>query len=134
MSLYVDTDVDECPEITLECWSIREVNGGNRHFVGSNIIYQDGRVSTPIVSFDPRTRLGVTSSGRLYRLLGRAGINKDAEYVWNRVLSIWEISSWTDVTQQLCPDWRNPVPEVERAVDESRSNECLAPPTDAEGD
>jgi hypothetical protein len=132
MSIYIDAGVDECPEITLECWSIREVEGGNRYFVGFNTIYYDGRVSTPIVSFDSRTRLGMTSSGRQYRLLGRAGFNKDAEYVWNRVRSIWEISNWSDITEQLCPDWRDPVPEAERTMDSFQSDKRLTQPSDAE--
>lgn len=133
MPIYVGSDVEECPEITLERWSIREIDNGNRHFVGFDTVYCDGRVSTPIISFDPRTRQGMTSSGRRYWLLGRAGFDKDAEYVWNRVKRVWEISNWSDITQQMCPDWRNPLPEAERPADASRTEGLLASSTDAEG-
>lgn len=133
MPIYVGTATDDKPEILLECWSIRETDNGDRHFVGFNTAHCDGRVSTPIVSFDPRTRLGVTSSCRQYRLIGRAGFDKDAEYVWNWAVRVWDISNWSDVTGQLCPDWRNPVPEAERTADSSRIDGCLTPPADAEG-
>lgn len=133
MPIYVDTNVDEIPEILLERWSIRETPNGDRYFVGFNTIECDGRVSTAIVSFDAHTRLAITASGRQYRLLGRAGFDRDGEYVWNRVRTIWGVSSWSDITEQLCPDWRNPLPEAERTMDSSRSDGCLIPPADAEG-
>jgi hypothetical protein len=134
MPIYLDTDVHENPEILLECWSIRETASGDRYFVGFNTVECDGRVSTPIVSFDPRTRFGLTSSGRQYRLLGRAGFDKDGEYVWNRVTSIWETPSWSDITEQLCPDWRNPIPEAERAVNEFQNIEHPASAEKTVGD
>ena len=134
MPIYIGRDVETNPEILLERWSIREVHSGERYFVGFDTVECDGRVSTPIVSFDARARLGLTSSGRRYRLLGRAGFDKDGEYVWNRVTTIRETQSWSDITEQLCPDWRDPVPEAERAVDESQDIEHRAPPEQTVGD
>lgn len=107
-------------DVILECWSIRETDKGHRHFVGWNVIDADGRVSTPIQWFEPETRTGVTASGSRYRLLGRAGQHKDAEYVWGIAARAWEVQSWTDVTAELVPDWRNPNPKA--AVDFSRPN------------
>ncbi|PMY01398.1 hypothetical protein, partial [Pseudomonas sp. GW460-13] len=53
-----------------------------RHFVGFSIADQDGRVSTPIVSFNLGKRTGITASGRRYILVGPPGFDDDAEFVW----------------------------------------------------
>lgn len=118
MPIYRAAPVSECGEIRLECWSIRQVATGEQYFVGFNVDKRDGRVSTPIVSFDARTRIGFTSSGRRYHLFGKAGFDGDAEYVWNKVVAVWNLE-WKDVTPELCPDWRNPIPEAERVSTES---------------
>jgi hypothetical protein len=120
MPIYRSDPVSECDEIELGCWSLRETSTGERYFVGFDVIMRDGRVSTPIVSFDPRTRIGITSSGRRYCLLGRAGFDNDAEYVWNAVVSARNLEGWKDVTPELCPDWRNPIPEAKRVPDGSK--------------
>jgi hypothetical protein len=66
----------------------------------------EGRVSTPITQFDAVTGTGVTSNGSRYQLVGRAGHNRDAEYVWALATKLWDIGSWTDITAALVPDWR----------------------------
>jgi hypothetical protein len=109
MTIELSVAVDDDPEVTLECWSIRETSSGARFFVGYNPAHANGRVSSQIVSFDPGARTGVTQSGRRYRLVGRAGHDSDAEYVWNWAVSTWKISSWTEVTMVIVPDWRNPL-------------------------
>lgn len=114
MSIYLGPSAKDIPVIFLERWSIRETPSGNRYFVGFCTELCDGRVSTPIVSFDPRTRIGLTESGREYRLMGRAGFDKDADYVWNCVVSVRKLARWADITKQLCPDWRNPLCDAER--------------------
>lgn len=93
-------------DVVLELWCIRETDSGTRHFVGYNIVDGDGRVSTPIVEFDPEMGSGVTSSGSRYQLVGRAGQNRDAEYIWALATKAWNITSWTDITPTLVPDWR----------------------------
>lgn len=93
-------------DVMLELWCIRETDSGTRHFVGYDVVNRDGRVSTPLVQFDPATGTGVTSSGSRYQLVGRAGHNRDAEYVWSLVMNAWEINSWADITADLVPDWR----------------------------
>lgn len=106
-------DLEPIGEVVLECWSIRQASDGTRYFVGWNVYSRNGRVSTPIVSFDPQRRTGLTRSGSAYRLVGRAGHDSDAEYVWNHALRVWGISTWRDVTAELIPDWRNPDPLIE---------------------
>ncbi|BEU25575.1 hypothetical protein [Paraburkholderia sp. 22B1P] len=106
--------IDEMPVVPLACWSIRQTETGSRHFVGYNMLHCNGRVSTAITSFDADTRTAVTASGRRYRLEGRAGADKDAEYVWGIAVRAWRIESWTDVTHELVPDWRSPQPRAER--------------------
>ena len=107
-------------EVHLARWSIRETKDGNRHFVGYNIAYSSGRVSTPIKTFDSESRVGRTASGSTYRLVGRAGFDKDAEYVWNAIRKVWKIEIWRDVTPEVVPDWREPLPLSERGSGGSR--------------
>jgi hypothetical protein len=110
MSIYTSASVGDDPTISLSAWSIRETNTGNRHFVGFNLASLDGRVSTPITSFDPGTRIGVSASGRRYVLVGPAGFDRDAEYVWRWAVRAWSIESWEDVSATLVPDLRLPLP------------------------
>ncbi len=93
-------------KVVLELWCIRQTDSGTRHFVGYDIVNGDGRVSTPVVDFDPATGTGVTSSGSCYQLVGRAGQNRDAEYVWALATRAWNVRSWTDITPTLVLDWR----------------------------
>lgn len=117
MPIYRACDVDKQPEIYLERWSIRQTCTGSQHFVGFNIEGQGGRVSSRIVELDCARRVGVTESGRRYRLLGRAGHNSDAEYVWNWYVQSQGIESWEDVTPVLIPDWRRGVAYFEQGND-----------------
>ncbi|WP_207002729.1 hypothetical protein [Trinickia mobilis] len=117
MSIYISAGVGEVPQIYLECWSIRQTRDGDRHFVGFNIANRDGRVSSRIVELDCTHRVGVTTSGRRYRLLGRAGYNSDAEYVWNWYLKNRGIESWEDVTPILIPDWRRGIAHFDEGGD-----------------
>lgn len=109
MSIYLALPVEEEPEVILSSWSIREDREGLRYFVGFNEINQDGRVSTPIQTFDSKTRVGITQSGRRYILVGRAGSHRDGDYVWSMVVAVRELGSWRDVTAELVPDWRTPL-------------------------
>jgi hypothetical protein len=93
-------------DVVLERWSIRETEGGARHFVGFSVMNHEGRVSTRIVAFDPESRTGATESGSTYTLVGRAGRDLDAEYVWRRAARAWNVKKWRDVTPELVPDWR----------------------------
>lgn len=55
---------------------------GELHFIGYAVDNHEGRVSTAIESLDLAARTGVTSSGRLYELIGEPGRDPDADYVW----------------------------------------------------
>ncbi|WP_087750582.1 hypothetical protein [Paraburkholderia caledonica] len=88
-------------------WSIRAADSSRRHFVGWSVIDFEGRVSPSIRSFDSTTRTGITESGSQYRLIGRAGTHKDAEYVWDVAVKIWDHKAWADMTPTVVPDFRN---------------------------
>jgi hypothetical protein len=60
-----------------------------------------GRVSSPIVTFDPVTLQGTTQTGRIYELVGRKGWSLNVEYVWKRWCELYEVTSYTDVTESL---------------------------------
>ena len=72
----------ERPSIRLRDWQVAETTEGARHFIGYDIEACEGRASTAIVRFDARTRVGVTTSGRTYELVGPTGRDEDAHYVW----------------------------------------------------
>lgn len=100
--------VSQRPQVVLIDWRIFEVplSGSaepTRHFVGYNITDREGRVSSTIVQFDSTTKRGVTESGRVYELRGRAGWNSDAEYTWSRWLGINGVlaTDISDVTAEI---------------------------------
>jgi hypothetical protein len=95
MSIWLTRPVDQEPSITLRSWKIIETieDKPSRHFVGYNNAGREGRVSSPIVTFDPGTMRGVTHTGRVYELKGPPGLNMDAEYVLDR----WKAGYKVDV-------------------------------------
>jgi hypothetical protein len=102
MNIWSATPVDEVPELRLRDWSVYECKGaGTRHFVGYNMTECEGRVSSAIQQFDPATRRGVTESGRVYELVGQPGHDADADYVWQRWLTINHETDWNDVTEDV---------------------------------
>lgn len=82
-------------------WRIFETVDGSRHFVGVDMFDSSGRVSSPIVTFDPVTRQGTTQTGRIYELVGRKGSSLNVEYVWGRWCELYEVTSYSDVTELL---------------------------------
>ncbi|MDC8771784.1 hypothetical protein [Roseateles albus] len=92
--------VSEAPQIVLESWTVRQLENGDRHFVGWNCTHHEGRASSKIVQFDPVTLRGVTRSGRVYELRGKPGHDRDAEHVWASWLRINGKPAWTDVTPE----------------------------------
>ena len=103
MSVWKTVPVDDEPEIILGSWSVRELPDGDRHFVGYNHAHGgEGRVSSKILEFDPESLKGRTRSGRVYQLEQHgAGINLDAEYVWNQWKIINKVEEYTDVTSLM---------------------------------
>jgi hypothetical protein len=74
---------------------------GDRHLVGYNLTEMEGRVSSPIAEFDPKSQRAVTSSGRTYQLVGPSGHNADADYVWRQWKRIQGRDDYVDVTAQV---------------------------------
>lgn len=77
------------PQKWLEAWQVFKIVKTNGfedrfglHFVGRNCIEVNGAVSSKIESFDPVTMRGITSSGRIYQLVGQPGSCDDAQYVF----------------------------------------------------
>lgn len=89
MGVYRAPDVSDQPFVSLERWRIFRVPEGDFHLCG--IIPasgHDGRVSSKLVQFDPKTLTGTTQSGRMYKLAGDTGEHRDAAYIrdiWLRV-------------------------------------------------
>jgi hypothetical protein len=100
MPLLPSTSIEEQPVVWLEQWRVLQADQVFRHFVGFSIADQDGRVSTPIVSFDAGERSGVTLSGRRYVLVGPSGFDDDAAYVWECYSSAFGISETVDVSDE----------------------------------
>jgi hypothetical protein len=102
MSLYLHGAVQENEVVQLAHWSIRQFDSGTRYFVGFCLTNGDGRVSTAIVKLDNASR-----TGRRYELIGPAGYDRDAEYVWNRVTrTLGKGQKWRDVSAELIPHCR----------------------------
>lgn len=97
MPVWSIAPVESHPDVTLTSWRVFEVQlpalegPWTRHLVGYSEEDQQGQVSSPVETFSPTERSGLTQSGRTYRLVGRPGMGADAQYVWNRWKRIWMV-------------------------------------------
>lgn len=104
MPIWNPASIEVVPEIRMARWSIYEVvclDGSperTRHFVGYNLTEREGRVSSSIVEFDPNTKCGRTSSGRVYQLAGSPGYDSDAEYTFARWRNIHNVLEYENVS------------------------------------
>lgn len=95
------------PSVELLDWSVFEVllpglGVRTRHFAGTSVFSGEGRVCSPVQSFDATSRRGVTSSGRVYGLVGnRTGLCSDAKYVWDIWTSLNNAQDIVDVTDDI---------------------------------
>lgn len=101
-SIWRPNSVDQEPETRLTNWAVFSVDllGGDPtiHFAGYT--GHEGRVCSPIKTYDPANKRGITQSGRVYELVpDRPGLNRDAAYVWNNWLRINGNPTFTDVTE-----------------------------------
>jgi len=87
-------------KVWLVSWRVLQTNCGTRHFVGYSVEDCMGRVSTPISTFDLRLRIGVTTNGRAYKLLGPPGTDDEAMYVWRHYVRIWQFKEVMDVSAE----------------------------------
>jgi hypothetical protein len=100
MPVWRVADVSAEPEMSISDWQILETQLGSRHFVGCDVRNLTGRVSTAIQEFDPAVLRGVTSSGRVYQLVGPSGWSENGRYLWERWCKVNDITSYTDVTAE----------------------------------
>jgi len=98
--IWATPDVSYQPMITLIRWSIMETTIGERYFVGYNIDDREGRVSTPIQSFNPKTLQGITKSGRVYQLVGESSYDSDGSWVWSAMVRILK-TEYKDVSNEI---------------------------------
>lgn len=89
------------PVLTMSSWRIFELPDGGRHLVGINERNLEGRVSSAVSQLDIHSLVCKTTTGRLYRLVGRPGAHGDASYVWHYWLEREGITSWTEVTADV---------------------------------
>lgn len=101
MPIYRPRPASELPKVPLSRWRIFETEDGSRHFVGVDMFDSSGRVSSPIVTFNPVTMLGTTQTGRIYELVGGTGSSLNTDYVWMRWCELYAVTSYTDVTELL---------------------------------
>lgn len=73
----------------------------SRHLVGYVRQNREGRLSSAIVELDPAQRLGRTSTGRTYGLVGDPGWHEDARYVFQCWMAVFRIREWRDVTDEV---------------------------------
>jgi hypothetical protein len=103
--LWKTPGVSEEPEIRVVRWRIIEITDGarqgERHVVGFNELFKEGRVSTPIINVDLPTRRCFTASGRIYHLDGPAGFDRDAQYVWAWWVDANAVSAERDVSPEF---------------------------------
>lgn len=109
-SIWEATPVSAEPETTLTNWRIyqvQRVEGEEKdtiHFVGLASSYFEGRVSSPILSFDEVKMEGISRSGRVYKLEGKPGSHPDAQHVWKSWLQINGNPDYMDVSQKFKGD------------------------------
>lgn len=101
MPVWAVNNVQRQPSVSLLEWQVMQVENGDHHFVGYCPENREGRVSSAVVTFDVQKLRGVTRSGRVYQLVGRPGLNVDAEYIWQVWADINEVKTWKDVAAEL---------------------------------
>jgi hypothetical protein len=99
MPVYRTIPTNEQPELTLRDWWVARLADSTVHLIGYCVENDEGRVSSEVQSFAIGRSLVLTSTGRVYRLLGEPGLNMDASYTWNRWLRMYGLESWEDITE-----------------------------------
>jgi hypothetical protein len=79
---------EEVPVVWLSTWQVFELPSGSRHAWGRDEAAGEGRVSSLLSEFRPRTASLRSISGRWYRLVGPPRVDLDGEYVWQMWLSL----------------------------------------------
>lgn len=107
LGIWKAASVEHQPNATLTRWRVYEVKlpseeHRTRHFVGNAIeSWNEGHASSKVVSFDAKTKKGVTRSGRVYVLHGQPGWCRDGAYTWNWWLGMNKATDIVDVTDEV---------------------------------
>jgi hypothetical protein len=94
----------EIPVIWLSTWQIFELPSGARHAWGRNNASGEGRVSSLLSHFRPKSASLRSASGRRYKLVGPPGRDTDGEYLWQLWLSVRRLKQ-ADVTSVTDEVW-----------------------------
>ena len=104
-TVWKPTSVVDEPVTELRRWRVFQVAAvfnadgpPTTHFVGD--AGYEGRVSSPILEYDPISRQGRSGSGRIYKLVGNSGYDRDAEHTWNRWQQICKVDKVTNVSER----------------------------------
>lgn len=112
MPIWLPSTVTEAPDERIRSWAVFEVCvpevGERTKHVAGELADRSGRVSSPLVAIDVKSRSVVTRSGRVYHLVGRPGLGLEGEYVWRQWLSINEARDVNDVTSELLQQFAKP--------------------------
>lgn len=98
-------DVHMEPDTVLRAWQAFMVSGNfdgtgdTLHFIGE--AQNGGRVCSPVQHLDNVKRIAITRSGRRYHFEGPPGVNKDAQYVWQRWIAHNGNPSVVEITQSV---------------------------------
>jgi len=84
-SVWSVASVSEEPAVVITGWFVVRMPTGYCHLAGRNARAHESRVTTAVVSLGPEERQVVTTSGRLYELVGPPGRDLDA---------MWVVGSW----------------------------------------
>jgi hypothetical protein len=84
--------------VQMSDWSVREIDTGDRYFVGFNMAAGEACISSRIVGFFPSEFAAVTESGRRFELVGNPSANPDADLLWREFLLLSGVTGWKDVT------------------------------------
>lgn len=106
MSTWLPPTADEQPEVSLVSWGafevlVPELGAPTIHIAGLHERAGEGRVTSPVAKVDGASRCVVTSTGRVYRLIGPPGMQGDAEYVWRRWVFKWNAKVLSDAAPAL---------------------------------
>lgn len=102
MILYNVDPLDITVKIELIQWQAYAVVSSlwklpTNHFVGINKINGEGRISSSIMKFDSVKLEGMTSSGRIYKLIGVQGTGRDTHQVWEQ----WKYENKVSYCEQI---------------------------------
>lgn len=119
MSMKLAPDVKAEPYVKLTHWMLVEGPHELKYFVGRCEDTGQSRVSSAIRYFDADKGRGTTYSGRVYALVGEPGIDAEIRRIFERWLSLSQISDWRDVSSHVATLMDAPS-TLSKKIDEGR--------------